>query len=117
IEVNPDSPLAYQILAHYYNRQGEFDKTVEAFQRRAELEPNNPEAWHTMGTFYYDKVYRDSSVEREQAIEYIQAGIEAEDKALAINPDYFEAVTYKSMLLALHANREQNLAEQKRLLT
>jgi hypothetical protein len=89
---------------------------MAAYQRRAELEPNNPEAWHTMGVFYYEKVYRDPSVETAQAIAYLQSGTEAEDRALAINPDYFEAVTYKSLLLALQANRERSPAEQKRLL-
>ena len=49
-------PLSHQLLASYYNRQGEFDKTMEAFQQRADLEPNNPEAWHTMGTYFYEKV-------------------------------------------------------------
>ncbi len=117
IEVKPDSPLGHQLLAHYYNRQGEFDKTMEEFQKRAALEPNNPEAWHTMGHYYYEKVYRDSSVPLARAQEYLKSGIEAEDKALAINPDYYEAVTYKGMLLAMQANRERNLAEQKRLLS
>ncbi|ODS53564.1 MAG: hypothetical protein ABS36_13070 [Acidobacteria bacterium SCN 69-37] len=116
IDVRPDAPLGHQLLAHYYNRQGEFDKTMEEFAKRAELEPNNPEAWHTMGHYYYEKVYRDASVPRERAIEYLKSGMEAEDKALAINPDYFEAVTYKSLLLAMQANRERSPAEQKRLL-
>ena len=111
IDVRPDAPLGHQLLAHYYNRQGEFDKTMEEFAKRAELEPNNPEAWHTMGHYYYEKVYRDASVPRERAIEYLKSGMEAEDKALAINPDYFEAVTYKSLLLAMQANRERSPAE------
>jgi tetratricopeptide (TPR) repeat protein len=116
IEVNPNVPLGHQLLAHYYNRQGEFDKTMASFLKRAELEPNNPEAWHTMGHYYYEKVYRDTSVPPQQAMTYLQSGLQAEDKALSINPDYFEAVTYKSLLLALQANRERNPAEQKRLL-
>jgi tetratricopeptide (TPR) repeat protein len=116
IEVNPNAPLGHQLIAHYYNRQGEFDKTMAAFLKRAELEPNNPEAWHTMGHYYYEKVYRDTSVPRDQAIAYLQSGLEAEDRALGINPDYFEAVTYKSLLLALQASRSPNPADQKRLL-
>lgn len=116
VEVRPDSPLGYQILAHYYNRQGEFDKTMEAFQQRADLEPNNPEAWHTMGTFYYEKVYRDTSVPRDEAIEYLEAGVEAADRALEINPDYYEAVTYKSMLLGLRASKETSRAVQEKYL-
>lgn len=116
IEVNPNAPLGHQLIAHYYNRQGEFDKTMAAFLKRAELEPNNPEAWHTMGHYYYEKVYRDTTVPRDQAITYLQSGLEAEDKALSINPDYFEAVTYKSLLLALQASKSPNPADQKRLL-
>ena len=116
IEVNPNAPLGHQLIAHYYNRQGEFDKTMAAFLKRAELEPNNPEAWHTMGHYYYEKVYRDTTVPRDQAINYLQSGLEAEDRALGINPDYFEAVTYKSLLLALQASKSPNPADQKRLL-
>lgn len=116
IEANPNSPLSHQLLAIYYNRQGDFDKTMASFQRRAELEPNNPEAWHTMGTYFYEKVYRDASVPRDQAIQYLEAGVQAEDKALALNPDYYEAVSFKSMLLALRANRETNLGAQRQYL-
>src|SRR5690606_25609838 len=114
IEVRPDSPLGYQLLAYFYNRQGEFDKTMEAFEKRANLEPDNPEAWHTMGTFYYDKVYRDTSVPREQAIAYIESGVQAEDRALEINPDYYEAVTYQSTQLALRASQETSRAAQEK---
>jgi tetratricopeptide (TPR) repeat protein len=116
IEVNPNAPLGHQLLAAYHNRQGEFDKTMAAYQRRAELEPNNPEAWHTIGHYYYEKVYRDTSVSREQGLAYLQTGLEAENKALAINPDYYEALIYKSLTLALQANKERSPALQKQLL-
>jgi tetratricopeptide (TPR) repeat protein len=116
IEVRPDDPAGYQLLAGYFNRQGEFDKTIEAFMKRAELEPNNPEAWHTMGTYQYEKVFRDKSLTRDQASAYIEAGLEAEDKALELNADYFEAVTFKNLLLRLKANLERNPAAQRALL-
>ncbi len=116
IEVKPDDPISYQLLAGYYNRQGQFDKTMDAFGQRANMEPNNPEAWHVMGTFYYDKVLRDKSLSRAVATKYVLAGVEDEDKALALNPDYYNAVTYKSLLLRLQANLERRPAEQKRLL-
>ena len=35
-------------LAGYYNRQGQFDKTIEALEQRAAKEPNNPEAFYTI---------------------------------------------------------------------
>ena len=43
-EVKPNDPAVYMQLAGYYNRQGEFDKTIEALEQRAAKEPNNPEA-------------------------------------------------------------------------
>jgi tetratricopeptide (TPR) repeat protein len=116
VEVKPNDPAGYQLLAGYYNRQGQFDKTMEAFQKRADLEPNNPEAWHTMGSYYYEKVFRDKSLGRDAAQKYVTAGLAAEDRALSINPEYFEAVTFKNLLIRLQANLERNPATQKKLL-
>jgi tetratricopeptide (TPR) repeat protein len=116
IQAKPNEALGYQMLAAFYNRQGEFDKTIEAFGKRAAMEPKNPEAWHTIGTYYQDKVYRDKSLPRAKALEYTLKGLEAEDKALAISPDYFEAVTYKNILLKLQALYVTDPAKRKALL-
>jgi tetratricopeptide (TPR) repeat protein len=37
-------PTVWNSVAGYYNRQGEFEKTMEAFNKAAELDPNNPRA-------------------------------------------------------------------------
>ena len=58
IDVKPNDPIGYQILAGFYNKQGDFAKTMEAWNKRAEAEPKNPEAWHTIGVYYQDKVVR-----------------------------------------------------------
>jgi len=116
LEVKPNDPAGYQLLAGFYNRRGEFDKTMGAFQRRAEMEPNNPEAWHTIGTYNYEKVFRDKTLSRDQQRKYVESGLAAEDRALALNADYFEAVTFKNLLLRAKANTERDPAEQKTLL-
>jgi tetratricopeptide (TPR) repeat protein len=116
IQVKPSDPVGYQLLGGFYNKHAQFDKTMENFLKRAELEPNNPEAWHIMGTYYYEKVYRDTSVPREQAIQYLISGVEAEDKALAINPDYVEAVNFKELLVRLRANKERDRAVINKLI-
>jgi tetratricopeptide (TPR) repeat protein len=116
IDVNPKEPTGYQIIARFYNDRGEFAKTMEAWNKRAEIEPNNPEAWHTIGVYYQSKVMQDKRLQLKQAAEYTLKGVEAENKALAINPEYFEALTYKNILLRQQALYEKSPARQKELL-
>jgi tetratricopeptide (TPR) repeat protein len=104
---HPDSGV-YMQLASYYNRQGQFDKTMEALQERAAKEPNNPEAFYTIATFYWDEAYRDFKLKDAQKKEFVDKGMEAVDKALQIKPDYIDALVYKGLLLRLKANLEPN---------
>ena len=116
IDARPNDAFGYQILAGYYNRQGDFDKTMEAWYSRADVEPNNPEAWHTIGTFYQDKVFRDKALSRTVARDYVLKAVDAEDSALAINPDFAEALIYKNILLRQQALYERDPAVQQALL-
>lgn len=115
-EVRPDEPSVYTTLAAYYDRQGQFDKLIEALEARTAQEPNNPEAHYTMATYYFNKASRDFSLSTADRGKYAQAGIVAVDKALALNKDYEEALTYKNLFLRLQANMEKNIARQQALL-
>jgi len=116
VEVRPSEAAAgYQLLAGFYNNQGLFDKTMDAWYKRAELEPNNAEAWHTIGVYFQDKVFNDKTLPRAKALEMALKGIAAEDKALALNPEYFEALTYKNILLRHQALYERDPKLQKAL--
>jgi tetratricopeptide (TPR) repeat protein len=116
VDLRPKDGLGYQLLAGFYNRQGNFDKTMEAWDLRAKAEPNNPEAWHTIGGFYQDKVFRDKKLPAKVALDYTMRGLEAEDKALSLNPEYFEALSFKNILLRQQALFEKDPAKQKQLL-
>jgi tetratricopeptide (TPR) repeat protein len=116
IQARPNEALGYQLLAGFYNRQGNFDKTIETFNKRAAIEPKNPEAWQTIGAFYQDKVFRDKSLPRATALQYTLKGLENVDKAIALSPEYFEAVLYKNILLKQQALYEKDPAKQKALL-
>jgi tetratricopeptide (TPR) repeat protein len=114
VEVKPKDPAAYRILAGYYNTQGQFEKTMAAFEQGANVEPNNPEAWHTMATYYQEKAYKpDPKLSAATRREYTDKGLADEDKALAINPDYAEALIYKNILLLMKVRDEKDPAKQK----
>ena len=79
-------------------------------------EPNNPEAFYTIATYYWEKAYRDFKLNDAQKTKYVDAGIQAIDKAIAINNQYMEALVYKNLLLRVKANLEKNPARQQALL-
>ncbi len=115
-EAKPKEAAVYQQLAGFYQRQGEFDKLIAAVQQRAELEPNNPEAHYAVATYYWDEAYRNTRLNDTQKREYVKNGLTSVDKALALNADYVEALTYRGLLLRIEAAMEKDAARQKALL-
>ena len=114
-EMRPNDATVYVTLAAFYNRQGEFDKTMEALHARAEKEPTNPEAFYTIATYYWEKAYRDFTTPEPDKVKFVQAGLTAVDKAIELKADYFEALTYKGLLLRAQALLEKVPAKQQAL--
>jgi tetratricopeptide (TPR) repeat protein len=114
-EVKPNDPLVYTTLSGFYNRQGDFPKTIEALEKAAELEPKNPQGYQLLATYYWEKAYKDHRLTSPQRKEYIEKGLEATDKALALNADYADALTYKNLLLRMEGNEETDLAKRAAL--
>jgi TonB family protein len=81
----------------------------------AAANPTSPAAQHSVGVFFWDKA-RAAGVTPEEQLSYILKGIAAEDRALAINGDYVEALVYKNILLRLQANLTADPAERNRLI-
>tara|TARA_B100000315_G_scaffold248325_1_gene278076 strand:+ start:991 stop:1890 length:900 start_codon:yes stop_codon:yes gene_type:complete len=116
-DMRPDDSNVFQQLAAFYNRSEDFDKTVAALRQRAVLEPDNPEAYYVIGTFYWDKAFRDFNLSDEEEEEYVLLGLAELDKALELNADYIEALTYKNILLRLQANLTEDLDMREELIT
>ena len=73
-KAKPNDPAVYMTLAGYYNRQGQFDKTIEALEERASKEPNNPEAFYTIAVYYWDEAYRDFKLKDAEKKEFVAEG-------------------------------------------
>jgi tetratricopeptide (TPR) repeat protein len=115
-EIKPKQPEVYAALSGFYNRQGEFDKTVEALNVAADLQPDNPQGYQLVAVFYWEKAFKDKRLSPAQQKDYIMMGLEATDKALKLNPDYVDALTYKNILLRMQGNLETNLARREQLI-
>ena len=111
-----DDPTVYLQLAGFYNRAGDFDQTIDALRQRAAIEPDNPEAFYTISTFFWEKAFRDFRITQEEKAEYVLAGIEAADQAIALNERYVDALVYKNILLRMQANMSEDQDEQDALI-
>ena len=113
----PDKTDVWSTSAQFYNRKGEFDRAMESFHRITELEPKNPQNYYQMAVFYEEKVRKDFTIKPAQVADYLAKGMAAVDKALELRPDYFEALTYKNLILRQQASKvEKNPAKQQELL-
>jgi TonB family protein len=116
IRREPQNPVHYQRLAQYYVKQGDFDRAISTLESLAQADPSNPQHHHIVGVFYWEKAFRDASLSPTEKMTDILSGIAAEDRAMAIEPNFKEALIYKNILLRLQANHTTDATEQRRLI-
>ena len=102
-------------LAGFYNRQGAFEKTMAVLEDLAARNPNDPIGHQLVATYYWEKAQKDQRLTPADKLHYIESGISATDRAIALNADYIEALTYKNILLRMKGNMETNLAARQQL--
>lgn len=114
-DAKPNDPAVFATVSGYYNRQGDFPKTMEALHKAADLDPTNPQGHQLVAVYYWEKASKDHRLPIAQKIEYIMKGIEGTDRALALNKDYIDALTYKNILLRMQGNEEKDLGKRNEL--
>jgi tetratricopeptide (TPR) repeat protein len=102
-QARPDSADVYLRQAGFYNRQGNFPAVVETLEARVGQEPDNPEAHHQLSQYYWDEVFSNFRLTNDERMDYVMAGIESSDQAIMLNNNYFEALTFKNLLLRRQA--------------
>ena len=87
-----------QKLAFLYAQTGKFDEALKWYQRRAAVEPDNPEAYYIIGVICWEKSYKFADVTPEQRERLVRVGMDALEKAIRINPNYADAYLYMNLL-------------------
>jgi tetratricopeptide (TPR) repeat protein len=100
-------------LAAFYNKplwdgKSKFDQAIDLLKQCADLSPNDEKGYYKVATFYWDKAYRDPTLDDKKKDEYADAGLESVDHALKINPQYADALAYKNLLLRVKGQVTQN---------
>lgn len=114
--VAPKDKTALTALASFYNRQGDFEKAIAALEAVEQLDPTDHTSPQIVATFYWEKAFRDHRLLPADQLRYIMSGIAATDRALALKPDYADAMTYKNILLRMQANLETDPVRKQQLI-
>jgi tetratricopeptide (TPR) repeat protein len=116
---HPKDSQAVQTVAMLYAKKGDYENSIDWQKKRAVLEPANADVFYTMGVTAWDKSYNapgaDISPEHgltpEKRKEILDFGMASLDKAIEINPDYFEAMLYKNLMYRQYARIEGDPAK------
>ena len=112
----PSNTAVLTAVAQFYNRRGDFQRTIDALEQIAALDPSDPARHQTVAVFYWEKTIKDKSLSPGDKLAYIQSGIAATDRAIALNADYVEALVYKNILLRMQAQVETDPTRQQQLM-
>jgi TonB family protein len=115
-QIAPRNKDVVLTLSGFYNRQGQFDKTMQALEEAERMDPTDPQGAHIVATYYWEKAYKDHKLLPAEQLQYVMSGLAATDRALALNPDYVEALTYKNLLLRMRANLETDPFQKQQLI-
>ena len=131
---NPEDTKACGALSAFYNkplwdmegnvwteesegpRWSRFEDAILTMDHCADLDPDDPTGYYKVATFQWDKAYRDHTLDDTQKNEHADLGIEAVDKALGIQPNYWEAIISKGLLYRVKAQVAPSRAERRKYL-
>lgn len=100
VKKEPNNAVFAAQLAGLYAKKPDFPNALKWFQKRAELEPTNKEAWYTIGVLCWERSAKGgllvSDQERQETL--IPTGMKSLEKAISLDPDYFESLVYINLL-------------------
>jgi tetratricopeptide (TPR) repeat protein len=102
---NPADRDAVAGIAGVYQRKREFEKAREYYLKQTEVDPKDVSAFYAVASLDWTMASPQSGAYNkeepppdERQAQWVDEGLLYVDKALALNPDYEEAQTYKNLL-------------------
>ena len=112
LKTDPKDSKAMSSLAAMYFKKGDFDKGIDWQQKRAALEPTNPEPYVMIGVQAWDRSYHYPDLDLASRSKIVDEGLAALDHALKMKPDNFDALTYMNLLYREKAKIETDEAKK-----
>jgi len=103
-------------LASIYQNTQDLPKAHEYYMKYAQLDSTNPVPYYAIGSLDWIIVYdKNNPPPAEEQGKLIDEGLANLDKALALNQDYEDAMTYKNLLYREKSRLADNEEDKKKL--
>jgi tetratricopeptide (TPR) repeat protein len=113
---HPADIEAVRSIATLYAKQGNFNESLNWYEKITLLDKNNPEAFYIYGVVCYEKVAKNPPADMAEKMAIIEKGKAALTRAMNLKPDYFEAIVYLNLLYRQEALVETDPAKQQALI-
>jgi tetratricopeptide (TPR) repeat protein len=117
LQREPNNVSAVAGVASVYQNTNQFQKAREFYLRNASLAPEDPVPHYSVGSVNWIIVFdMNNPPPPEEQSQLIEEGLQHLDRALQINPDYEDAMTYKNLLYREKARLTENEEEKNQYL-
>jgi len=115
LKSHPNDVEALRSVATLYAKQGDFNESLNWYEKITLVDRQNPESFYVYGVVCYEKVAKNPPADIAERIAIIEKGKSALTKATQLRKDYFEAMVYLSLLYRQQAPLETDPAKQQQL--
>jgi tetratricopeptide (TPR) repeat protein len=107
---------AVRSIAQLYAKQGNFNESLNWYEKITLLDNKNPEAFYVFGVVCYEKVAKNPPADMNERLQFIERGKQALQQAINLKKDYFEANVYMNLLFREQAKVEADPLKQQELI-
>jgi len=117
LQKDPNNVTAVTGLASIYQNTDQVQKAREMYLKNATMAPTDPTPHYAVGSVDWIIVFdKAAPPPPEEQSKLIEEGLTYLDKALALNPDYEDAMTYKNLLYREKARLSETPEDQKQMI-
>ncbi|HXI13280.1 MAG TPA: tetratricopeptide repeat protein [Thermoanaerobaculia bacterium] len=113
---HPNDLDAVKSIATLYAKAGNFDESLNWYQKITVIDAKNPESYYIFGVVCYEKVAKDPPPLVADRLSLIERGKAALQKSIDLKPDYFESMAYLNLLYRQQALLESDPVKQQALI-
>ena len=116
LETHPADIEAVKSIATLYSKQGDFNESLNWYEKITLLDSKNPESFYVFGVVCYEKVAKNPPADPNEKLAIIEKGKAALQKGIQMKDDYFEAMAYLNLLFRQQALLETDPVKQKAMI-